>query len=321
MRRALQICSIAFMLLVQGIAAAQTFPEKGLRIIVPVAAGGGADVMTRVMATALAERIGHSVVVENRGGAGGNIGMEAGARVPADGYTLTMVFQSMGANPYLYAKLPFDVVKDFAPVSVMVHYQLVLAVNPLVPAQNIAELIALAKAKPDTLTYGSSGAGGASHLTFEQFMSRTGTRFTHIPYKGNAPAMTDLIGGRITAIVDALAGTLPHIRAGTIRPLGVASKHRSTLLPDVPAIAETVPDFEMLGWLGMVAPAGTPPERVAYWSREIAAVLNIPSVKQRLTETGNEVIASTPEEFAKFLQTELRKYEKLIREAGIKANQ
>lgn len=309
------------MLLLQGAAIGQPFPNKALRIIVPVAPGGGADTMTRVMAAGLADRIGHAVVIENRGGAGGNVGMEAGARVPPDGYTLTMVYQSLGANPFLYDKLSFDVVKDFAPVSLMVHYQLVLVVNPSVPAANVSELIALAKAKPGTLTYGSSGAGGASHLTFEHFMSRTGTRFSHIPYKGNAPAMTDLMGGRITAIVDALAGALPSIRAGKIRALGVASTHRSALLPEIPAIAETVPGFEILGWLGMVAPAGTAPERVAFWSKEIAAVLNQPSIKKRLTETGNEIIASSPEEFAKFIQDELRKYESLIRDAGIKANQ
>ena len=321
MRTFLNVIAIVAALLAHGVASAQPFPSKPLKIIVPVAVGGGADTMTRTMAVALAERIGQSVVVENRGGAGGVIGMEAGARVPADGYTLTMVFQSMGANPYLYAKLPFDTVKDFAPVSLMVHYQLVMVVNPAVPVNTVAELIALAKAKPDTLTYGSSGAGGASHLAMEQFSSRTGTRFTHIPYKGNAPAMADLIGGQITTIVDAVAGPLPLIRAGKIRALGVASNHRSVLLPDVPAISETVPGFEMVGWLGIVAPAGTPPDRVAYLSKEIAAAMNTPAIKQRLVETGNEVIGSTPEEFAQFIQAELTKYEKLIREAGIKANQ
>jgi tripartite-type tricarboxylate transporter receptor subunit TctC len=174
------------------------------------------------------------------------------------------------------------------PVSLMVHYQLVLVVNPALPANNVAELIALAKAKPDTLTYGSSGAGGASHLAMEQFKSRTGTSFTHVPYKGNAPAMADLIGGQITAIVDAVAGPLPLIRAGKIKALGVAASHRSVLLPDVPAISETVPGFEMVGWLGIVAPAGTPPDRVAWLSKEIAAAMNTPAIKQRLTETGNE---------------------------------
>lgn len=321
MRTFVQMCLIAAMLLIQGAALGQSFPSKPLRIIVPVAAGGGADTQTRIMAKGLSDRIGQAVVIENRGGAGGNVGMEAGARVPADGYTLTMVYQSLGANPFLYDKLPFDVVKDFAPVSLMVKFQLVLAVNPAVPANSVAELIALAKAKPGILTYGSSGAGGASHLAFEQFMSFTGTRFTHIPYKGNAPAMADLMGGQITAIVDALAGTLSPIRSGKIRPLGVASTHRSALLPEVPAIAETVPGFEMVGWLGIVAPATTPPERIAFLSKEIAAVLNNPQTKQRLTETGNEVVGSTPEEFAQFIQAELRRYEKLIHDAGIKANQ
>ncbi len=321
MVRFLQAWLFLVMLLVHGAVQAQAFPSKPIRIIVPVAVGGSADAMTRTMAAALAERIGQSVVIENRGGVGGNVGMEAGARVPPDGYTLTMVFQSMASNPFLYANLPFDVVKDFAPISHMVNYQLVLVVNAAVPANNLAELIALAKAKPGGLTYGSSGAGGASHLAFENFMSLTGTRLVHIPYKGNAPAMTDLMGGQITAIVDALNGTLAPIRTGKARALGVGSRHRSVILPDVPSISETVPGFDMVGWLGMAAPAATPPDRVAYLSREIAAVLTSPSIKQRLTDTGNEVVASTPAEFAQFIRSELDRYEKLIRTAGMKANQ
>lgn len=316
-----QTCALAALFALQGFAAAQpspTFPSKGLKIIVPVAVGGGADQMTRIMANGLATNIGHSVVIENKGGAGGTVGMEQGARAPADGYTLTMVYQSLGPNPYLYTKLPFDTVKDFAPVTQMVNYQLVMVVNSASPYNSVADLIAAAKAKPGALTFGSSGAGGASHLAMELFQSKTGTKFVHVPYKGNAPAMTDLLGGQITVIVDALAGVAPFVQSGKVRAMGVASPNRSVLMPNVPTIGETVPGYDMRGWLGLVAPAGTPPDRITWLHKEIAATLNDPSIKARLVQTGNEIVASTPEQFSQFIRSELKSYEVIVREAGIK---
>lgn len=300
---------------------AQTFPSKPIKIIVPVAVGGGADRMTRTMAAALSERIGQPVVIENRGGAGGTVGMDLGAKAEPDGHTLTMVFQSMGVNPYLYLKLPFDTVKDFSPVSLMVKYQVVMVVNNSLPVKNVAELVGLAKAKPDSLSFGGSGMGGLSHLSMELFMNQTGTKFLHIPYKGNAPAMADLLGGQINVIVDALAGVAPLIKDGKIKALGVGSKNRSSLLPNVPAIAETYPSYEMVGWLGIAAPSGTPPDRVNYLSREIAAAMNQPSVKEVLVQTGNEIVGSTPEEFGRYIRSELDKYEALSRAIRMKPNQ
>jgi len=310
--------ALAALLTLHGFAAAQPFPNKGLKIIVPVAVGGGADQMTRAMANGLAARIGQSVVIENKGGAGGTVGMEQGARALADGYTLTMVYQSLGPNPYLYTKLPFDTLKDFAPVTQMVNYQLVMVVNAGSPYNSVSDLIAAAKAKPGALTFGSSGAGGASHLAMELFQSKTGTKLVHVPYKGNAPAMTDLLGGQITVIVDALAGVAPFVQSGKVRALGVASANRSVLMPNLQTIGETVPGYDMPGWLGLVAPAGTPPDRVAWLQKEIAATLNDPAIKARLTQTGNEIVASTPHQFAQFIRSELKNYEVIVREAGIK---
>ncbi|MEI6469641.1 MAG: tripartite tricarboxylate transporter substrate binding protein [Betaproteobacteria bacterium] len=304
-----------------GLALSQSFPNKPIRLIIPSAAGGGIDQMARILAVGLSEKIGQPVITENRGGAGGSLAMDYGAHAQADGYTLTLVYQSMGANPFIYSKLPFDTIKDFAPISLLTYYQLVLIANNSLPAQNISDLITLAKNKPEFITFGSSGTGGASHLAFELLMNRTGTRFLHVPYKGNAPAMTDLIGGQIMTLVDAVSSVAPAIRSGKIKALGVTSTRRSNLLPDIQTISETIPGYESIGWYGIVSPAGVPKDRIIYLNKVINSVLNEPAIKNRLIDSGNEIVGSSPDEFADFIRAEMRKYESLVRDAGIKATQ
>jgi tripartite-type tricarboxylate transporter receptor subunit TctC len=308
-------------LLASAAGLAQTYPAKPVKLIVPFAAGGGSDTVSRIVANQLGERVGQTIVVENRGGAAGNIGMEAGARAAPDGYTLTVVTQNMVTNPHLYKKMSFDPLKDFAPVALMTRFYQILVVHPSVPAKSVAELIALAKAKPGMLTAGTSGVGGTAQMDMDMLASMTGIKVLQVPYKGESQVMTDLLSGQLTLTISSFLGIDQHIRAGKLRGLGVTSAKRSTHFPDVPAIAEAVPGYEMDGWYGIAAPAATPAPIVNLLARETIAVLGAAETRQRIVERGFEIGALGPDAFARVIQSDYRKYGKLIQERGITLEQ
>jgi tripartite-type tricarboxylate transporter receptor subunit TctC len=301
-----------------AIAAAQDYPSKPIRLVVPQPAGGPTDIVARLVAQKLSERLGQQVVVDNRPGAGSNIGTDIVAKAPKDGYTLVVATVQHIVNPFLFSSMPFDAVKDFAPVTLMTKAYIVLDVNPEVPVHSVKELIAYAKAKPGGVSWASAGNGGTSHLALELFKIETGVPATHVPYKGTPPALNDLIGGRVQVMFDGLVTSLPHIKAGKLRPLAVASTTRSPLLPDVPTMTEAgVPGFEAVGLAAILAPAGTPPAIVDKLYREIAAILKTPDVKSQLEGMGLEIVASSPSEFAAYIDSESKKWGKLIKEAKV----
>ena len=294
------------------------YPDKPIRLVVPFPAGGATDFMARSLAVKLGERLHTTIVVDNRGGAGGIIGAEAVATAPPDGYTL--LFSTMGVlaiNPSLYKKLGYDPVKDFAPISLTHTTANVLVVHPSVPAKNLQELIALAKAKPGTLTFGSSGNGTSSHLSGELFKSMAGVDMTHVPYKGTGPALTDLLTGRISMMIDTVSVHVENVNAGKLRALGVTSAKRSASLPGVPTIAEAgLAGFDVSIWLGVLAPAGTPADIIARVNSEIAKVMNDPEMKAQLAKSGIEPLVSTPQEFAATIKNDTAKWGKVVKASG-----
>ena len=301
-----------------SLAAAQDYPTKPIRLVVPQPAGGPTDIVARLVAQKLGERLGQQVVVDNRPGAGSNIGTELVAKAPKDGYTLVVATVQHIVNPFLFPSLPFDPVKDFTPVTLMTKAYIVLDVNPEVPVSSVKELIAYAKSKPGGIAWASAGNGSTSHLALELFKVETGVPATHVPYKGTPPALNDLIGGRVQAMFDGVVTSLPQIKAGKVKPLAVASSTRSPLLPDVPTMTEAgVAGFESVGLAAVLAPAGTPPAIVDKLHREIAAVLKMPDVKSQLESMGLEVVANSPAEFAAYIDGESRKWGKLIKDAKI----
>jgi tripartite-type tricarboxylate transporter receptor subunit TctC len=302
-------------------AVARDYPLKTVRIVNPFPPGGATDIQARILAEKVAPRLGQQVVVDNRSGANGVIGMELVARAPADGYTLVLTTSGNWAvHPHLY-KLPYDTEKDFVPVILVGSTPGVLVVHPSLPAKTVKEFIALAKRKPGELTYGSSGVGGFAHISAELFASMTKTRMTHVPYKGSVQSLVDLIAGHIQASFNVVAPSLPHIQAGRVRALAVTSDKRVPQLPDLPTIAEAgVPGYENSTWSGIGAPAGTPAAVVERLNREFAAAMQAPDVRERFAAVGSIVLGGTAEQFRSYLKTELAKYGKLVREAGIKAD-
>jgi tripartite-type tricarboxylate transporter receptor subunit TctC len=300
-------------------AAAQNYPTKTIRVIVPYPAGGATDFFARLVFPKMGEALGQAVVVENRPGAGTAIGASEVARSAPDGYTLLLGDAGTYAfNPTLYKKLSYDPVKDFAPVSLTGRFALILAVNPAMPAKSVKEFVAAAKSQPGKIDYGAPGPGSPIHLAMEFFKQRAGLTMTPIPYKGGADAMNDLLGGRISAMFPDIASGLPQIKGGKLRPLAVASAKRVAALPDLPTIAESgYPGFEAWAWQGFVAPAGTPKPVVAKLNGAFAKVMNDPAIKQRLSESGFEPQTSTPEEFARYMKSEIAKWAKVIRESHI----
>jgi tripartite-type tricarboxylate transporter receptor subunit TctC len=307
--------------LVCGAASAQPYPARPIRMIIAFPAGGGSDIVGRALAQELSELLGEPVVVDNRGGAGGVIGTELGARAAPDGYTLTVGSSGgFAITPHLNPKLPYDPVKDFAPIGLFTRLTFVLDVHPAVSAASVSELVALAKSRPGRINFGSSGQGATAHLATEMFMSATGARMTHVPYKGAAPAMTALIGGEVEVLFDSMPTTLPHARSGRLRPLAVTTLQRSALLPQLPTLDEAgVKGYELASWFGLFAPAGTPGAIVNRLNKAVNTATARPAMRERLSSQGAEPLGGTPADLASYLKRELAKYGKVIREAGIKS--
>ena len=296
------------------------YPNKTVRLVVPFVPGGPTDIQGRMLAEKLTQRLGQQVIVDNRGGAGGNIGMEIVARAPADGYTLVIATVGTWAvNPHLY-KLPFDVVKDFAPITQVSTSPGILVVHPTVQATSVKDLIALARTKPGELNYGSSGVGGFGHISGELFTLMTKTKMTHVPYKSSAPSLTDLISGQIQVLFNNMISTTPHVKTNRLRALATTGAKRSPALPDVPTVAESgVPGYENSSWSALAAPAGTPKPLIARLHKDFMAILKMPDIQQKHAEVGAEIVASTPEQFHAYLRSEVAKFGKLVKAAGIKA--
>ncbi len=298
---------------------AQAFPSRPVRIIVPSAPGGTIDIITRAVAQRLTEGLGQPAIVENRAGSATIVAEEYVARAAPDGYTLLMTGTSRATNPHMYAKLAYDPVHDLTGISLVATSGNVLIVNPTLPAKSVSELIALAKASPTPLFYGTAAYGSSGHLAGELFKQLSGAKLQQVPYKGAAPAIADLIGGQIHMTFDNIPVALPHIRAGRLRALGVTSARRSPLLPEVPTIAEAgLPDYEMTAMFGLTAPARTPPDVIARLNAETVRALQTPQLRERFTGLGFDTVGSSPEEYNRLVAAEYERLGKLIREAGLK---
>jgi tripartite-type tricarboxylate transporter receptor subunit TctC len=318
-RRFLHLAGVAGALpALSRIARAQTYPTRPLRWIVGFPAGGGADIVSRIMAPWLSERLGQSVVIENRPGAGGNISVQAVVNAPPDGYMLLFIGSSAAVNASLFDALPYNLLRDIAPVSGLIDFPLVMVANPSVPAKTVSELIVLAKANPGTVSLASYGTGSTSHVAGELLKMMAGINMIHVPYRGGAPMVTDLVGGQVQVGIDVLTGSLAHIRTGSLRALAMAGKTRSEALPDVPTIGETVAGYEANAWCGLGVPRGTQPAIIERLNREINAGLANPAVKARLAEVATTPIFFTPAEFGAYMAAEIDKWGKVIRFAGIK---
>ena len=301
-------------------AGAQTYPSKPIRMIVPFAPGGGTDILARIIGQQLADAWGQAVNVENRAGASGNLGTELVARSVPDGHTLVMAINTHAVNASLYSKLPFDPVKDFAPVILTATTANILVVHPSVPANSVQELIALAKAQPGKLNYASGGSGTTSHLAAELFKTMAGVEMVHVPYKGGGAAYTDLISGQVQLYFVGIPGTLQYLKAGRLRALGVTTLRRSPAAPEVPTIAESgLPGFSATTWWGILAPAGTPQPIIARIDFEVARILKLPEVRAKLDAQGFEPVASTPESFGAFMRSEIELWAKAVKASGARA--
>jgi tripartite-type tricarboxylate transporter receptor subunit TctC len=305
---------------VSRIAWAQGYPTRPVRIIITTAAGGTADILARLMGQWLSERLGQPFVVENRPGGGTNIGTEAVVRAPADGYTLLLASPPNTSNATLYDKLNFNFIRDIAPIAGVMRGPFVMLLNPSIPADSVPEFIAYAKAHPGMINFASGGIGFATHLAGELFKGMTGVKMVHVPYRGQGPAMTDLLGGQVQVMFDPVVSSIAHIRAGKLRPLAVTTSMRSEALPDIPTVGEFVPGYEVIVWFGLGAPKATPAEIVEKLNKEINAGLADPKIKARLADLGAGPLALSPAEFGKFIADETEKWAKVIKFAGIKAD-
>lgn len=310
----------AALLALAAASAGAAYPERPVRLVVPYSAGGSTDAVARLVGARLTERMGQQFVVDNRTGAGTLIGTEIVARSAPDGHTLLMATPPLAVNPSLRDKVPYDLDRDFAAVTNVAASSNLLVVHPSVPAKSTSELIALLKANPGKYDYGSSGVGGAGHLAMALFVSMAGVDAVHVPYKGGAPAVTDLVAGRLSMMMANLTTAQPHIRAGRLRALGIGTRARSKLFPDIPTLAESgVPGYEANNWNGVVVPAGTPKTVIERLHREIVAVLHEPVVAERMAKSALEPIGDSPAEFARYLKSEAKKWGKLVKSAGIRA--
>lgn len=299
-------------------AAAQNFPSRPIRVVVPYPPGGITDVTTRIVAQELSKAVQQNVLVDNRPGANSILGVEIVSKASPDGYTLASVIAAHAANKTLYPKLPYDPVKNFATVSLLATAPLIVCASNSLPAKDAKDLVALAKAKPGAISFGSSGVGAAAHLTTELLMLTTGVRMTHVPFKGTAPALQSLMGGEIQLMMDTPSSMLPHVRSGKIKVLGMASEKRIAAAPDIPTLAETGVPVSGGTWVGWLAPAGTPKTAVERLGRDIGAAFQRQEVRDRFTQMGTDPVGSSPAEFAKFLNDEVEKWAKVIRAANVK---
>src|SRR3954465_2677510 len=313
---ALVLCSI----FVSAAGAQEAYPSRPVRFILPFPPGGGTDILGRVIAERLSANLGQPVVTENRGGAGGNVGAEAAAHSAPDGYTIVLVAPSIAISPSLYSKLNYDPVKDFAPVAMVASVPNVMITHPAVPAQNLREFIALAKAKPGGMNFGSGGSGTSNHLAGELLNLVADIKLVHVPYKGVNLAMNGVLAGEVQLVFIGVPVPAPHIKAGRLRALAVLAKERSPILPDVPTAAEAgLPDFDVTTWYGILAPAGTPRPIVTRLNSELVKIMRNPEMKERLATLGTDPLTSTPEEFGVYIKREIAKWGDVIHKAGLKA--
>jgi tripartite-type tricarboxylate transporter receptor subunit TctC len=316
----LLVAAICSMAIACCAASGQEYPNKPLRLVVPFPPGGGNDILARTVGQRLAEVIGQQVVVENRGGAGGLIGAQTAATAAPDGYTLFLAsVGNMAHIPAMQKNLPYDPVRDFAPVTLLATSSFVVGVNPSVPAHSIKEFIALAKAKPGTLNYASAGPGSSLHMTGEVFKYVTGINLVHVPYKGTAPALTDLIGGQVQAIFSTMPPILPHVKSGKVRALGTSGAKRALSAPDIPTVAESgVPDFVVLNWQGIVIQRKAPPAIIQKLHRDLVKTMSLPGMAEQMVAQGLEADTDSPAQFAELIRTEMEKYRKVAAAAGMK---
>src|SRR6266404_5307406 len=325
MAAACRIAVAAFSLLLwlpwMAPAAAQPYPAKPIKIVVPFPAGGIADLYSRLIGARLTQSWGQPVVIENRTGAGGNIGADAVAKSAPDGYTLvTGSFGTHAVNVSLFASMPYDPVKDFAPIILMLEAEGLLVVHPTVPAQSVLDLIAYARAHPGRLTFASAGMGTASHLAGELFKTMARVDMTHVPYKGNVPAITDLLAGQTSLIFGTMPTVLPHAKGGKLRALATIGSVRSAAAPELPTVAEALPGFEVNNWVGLLAPAGTPNDIVRRWNVEVNKIMQGADIKQRLLTEGARFAPNKPEEFGAFVQSEIAKWAPVVKESGARVD-
>ena len=320
--KCIAIAAVISLATVSTVAYGQAYPTKPIRFIVPFAPGGSTDLLARFLAQQLAAPLGQTVVVDNRAGAGGVVGAETAARAPADGYTI--VLGSAGPltiNPNIRDKTPYDTLRDFTPITMATVSPFTLVVHPSSPAKNVKELIALAKAKPGELNFGSAGNGSVGHFSTEQFMTLTGVKLVHVPYKGAGPAVTDLLGGRLNLMFENLPTIIPHVRSGKLRMLGVGTKQRSALAPEFPTIAdEGVPGYDSATVFGVLAPAKTPPAIIARLNTEMVKILKSAEGKASLAGRGLEAVGSTPEEYGAQIKDEFTRYGRIAKAAGIRVD-
>jgi len=313
------IGAVAILTALAAPAGAQEWPAKQVNLIVPFSAGGTTDLFGRLLAQHMHQKFGQPFIVENRAGAGGNLGAAAVAKAAPDGYTFLVGTVSTHAiNPFIYTKLPYDTVKDFQPVSLIARLPNILVVHPSLPAKNVPELIAYLKANPDKMSYGSSGVGTSIHLAAELFKIKTGTTMTHVPFRSSGDIMNNLTGGHINLAFDNITLAWPQVKAGNLRALAVSSTERSAIAPDVPTVADTIPGFAATSWHGVFAPAGTPKGIVDKMAAEMKRILELPDVKDKLFEIGAVASPMTPEDFAKFIEGERAKWADVVKAAGVK---
>jgi tripartite-type tricarboxylate transporter receptor subunit TctC len=317
------LATMALTILMSDAVLGQAYPTRPIHIVVPSSPGAGVtDIMARLVGQHLSARIGQQIVVDNRPGASGIIGAEFVSRAAPDGYTLLIANVSLIVNPFLYPKMPYDPLKDFIPVTNLNSAPLMLVVHPSVPAKSLTELIAYAKSHPGRLNYGSGGLGSTPYLAAELFKSLAGIDVVHVPYKGGGPALSDLVGGQLSFMIENMPGTMPYVRANNLRALAITSPQRSELAPELPTMAEAgVPGYEISGWNGLFAVKGTPPEIVARLHSDVAKILRTAEVRQELAALGAEPVGDTPEEFAAFLKADVARWGKIIQEKGIRSDQ
>ena len=313
MKFLLLVCALLF----AGSAVADDYPSKSIRLLVPFTAGGALDTVARLLSEPMTKGLGKPVIIDNRGGAGGVVGMDAAAHAPPDGYTVLLAHSGFSAMPGLYRTLSFDPVRDFDGVSIAVSGSFVVAVNPNVPLHSVADLVAYAKANPGKLSYGSAGVGSTVHLAAELFKNMAGVDILHVPYRGVGPAITDLLGGQIQIVFAPAANVLPLAKSSQLRALAVTSAKRSTLAPDLPALAETLPGYEAVGWYGLAVPAGTPKPTIARLNAEANRALASNELVEKMQVQGYEPVGGTPEQASAWIKAEVERWTKVIRGAGI----